>query len=203
MSKGILFVLSAPSGAGKTTLCRALEKKHARVRYSVSCTTRRPRPGEINGRDYLFLTEEEFKRRIKAHEFLEWALVHDHYYGTLKKTVLDFVKNGFDVVKDLDTQGALALKEKMPETVIIFVTPPTSDALEIRLRSRAQDDEKTILKRLANARKEMTFLPRYDYLVINNNLEEAIDDLSAILRAEHRRIERLPGEVKKLSALRK
>lgn len=203
MSKGILFVLSAPSGAGKTTLCRAMEKQNRSVRYSVSCTTRSPRPGEINGRDYVFLTEDVFKRRVEANEFLEWAKVHDSYYGTLKKPVFNNLKQGLDVVMDLDTQGALALKQKHPDTVCVFVTAPSWDSLEQRLRSRAQDDDKTIRKRLTNARKEMTYLPRYDYLVLNKKLEDAVDDLSAILRAEHRKLARLSEEVKNLSALRK
>lgn len=180
-----------------------MEKKNRSVRYSVSCTTRAPRPGEVNGRDYVFLSEEEFNRRVKANNFLEWARVHDRYYGTLKKPVFDNLKRGLDVVMDLDTQGALALKKKYPDTVCVFVTAPSWDSLEQRLRSRAQDDEKTIMKRLANARKEMTFLPRYDYLVLNKKLTDAVDDLSAILRAEHRRLARLSTELKSLSALKK
>jgi len=194
MPISLFLVLSAPSGAGKSTLCRALLDKSPSLRYSVSCTTRAPRNNEVSGREYVFLPEAEFKKRIEADAFVEWARVHDNYYGTPKQPLLDARKDGADVLFDLDPQGALALRKAFPETVCVFVTPPSWEDLEGRLRGRAQDDEAAIAKRLANARKEVEFLKEYDYLVVNKDLPEAVKDLSAILRAEHRRLARLAQE---------
>lgn len=195
MKKGLLLVVSGPSGAGKSTLCQSLTKKWANVRYSVSCTTRPARPAEVDKLDYIFLTEADFKKKVDAGEFLEWAIVHDHYYGTLKSMVVNDLNSGLDVVLDVDPVGALSIKKAFPDSVGIFIFPPTWESLERRLRGRASDDEGAITKRLANARKEMSYLEHYDYVIVNRELSDAVEDLSAILRAERRRTFRQVNEL--------
>lgn len=191
MSNGIVLVLSAPSGAGKSTLCQALVDRQADVRLSVSCTTRSPRPMEVEGRDYFFVSESAFKAKIQAGELLEWAEVHGNYYGTPKAPIEAHRAAGQNVVMDIDTQGAQSVKNAFPDSVLVFIAPPSWKTLETRLRGRNQDDEATIQRRLANARIEMEQAPRYDYLVLNENLADALGDLLAILRAERRRVARL------------
>lgn len=191
MSNGLLLVISGPSGAGKSTLSRELLKKRSNLWYSVSATTRPARPGEVNGREYIFLSEAEFKKQAEAGAFVEWARVHDHLYGTPRGPLEENTRQGRDVLLDLDPQGAMAIKKAFPGSVRVYICPPSWDTLEGRLRGRAQDDEKVIAKRLSNARKEVAYLERYDYLVVNDDVTEAVEDLSAILRAEHRRVERL------------
>ncbi len=191
MPSGIVLVLSAPSGAGKSTLCQALADRRADIRLSVSCTTRPPRPMEADGKDYYFVSEKEFQAKIKNGELLEWAQVHGHYYGAPKAPIEAHRQNGLTVVMNIDTQGAQSVKKVFPDSVLVFVSPPSWDVLEGRLRGRNQDTEATIQRRLANARAEMEQAPLYDYLVVNDNIETAVEDLLAILRAEHRRIKRL------------
>jgi guanylate kinase len=191
MSNGIVLVLSAPSGAGKSTLCQALVDRQADVRLSVSCTTRAPRPMEVEGRDYFFVSESAFNAKIQAGELLEWAEVHGNYYGTPKAPIEAHRAAGKNVVMDIDTQGAQSVKNAFPDSVLVFIAPPSWKILETRLRGRNQDDEATIQRRLANARAEMEQAPRYDYLVLNENIADALDDLLAILRAERRRVARL------------
>ncbi len=191
MSSEILLVLSAPSGAGKSTLCQALADRRADIRLSVSCTTRPPRPMEANGKDYFFVSEKEFEAKIKNGDLLEWAQVHGHFYGTPKSPIDAYRAQGMNVVMNIDTQGAQSVTKVFPDSVLVFVSPPSWDVLEKRLRGRKQDDETTIQRRLANARAEMEQAPRYDYLVVNDAIETAVDDLLAIVRAEHRRIKRL------------
>lgn len=188
---GIVLVLSAPSGAGKSTLCQALADRRADIRLSISCTTRPPRPLEVNGKDYFFVSEKEFEAKIKNGDLLEWAQVHGHFYGTPKGPVQTHQANGLNVVMNIDTQGAQSVKKVFPDSVLVFVSPPSWEVLEKRLRGRKQDDEATIQRRLTNARAEMDQAPRYDYLVVNDVIENAVEDLLAIVRAEHRRIKRL------------
>lgn len=195
MTTGLLFVVSGPSGAGKSTLCQALLKKWANLRYSISCTTRPPRSVEVDGKDYIFLSESEFQKKLRAGGFLEWARVHDHYYGTLKAPLMKNLRRGLDMILDVDPQGALSIKKAFGDCICIFICPPNWEALENRLRARAQDDDKTIRKRLTNARKEMTYASQYDYMVVNEEFEEAAGDLSAVIRAEHRRVLRLAHEL--------
>lgn len=201
MSTGILLVISGPSGAGKSTLCQALLKTWPKLRYSVSCTTRPPRAGEVNGRDYCFIGEEEFQKRVKANEFLEWAHVHDYSYGTLREPLMESLRAGYDMVLDVDPQGALSIKDSFAQSVALYICPPSWEMLEDRLRGRALDDESTIEKRLASARKEITYLLHYDYMVVNKDLKEAVEDVSAILRAEHRRVSRLAHELNRLEIM--
>lgn len=201
MYSALLIVLSAPSGGGKSTICRALVERDPSLRYSISCTTRPPRPAEVHGRDYLFLSEANFKQYIRGRKFVEWARVHDHYYGTLKEPLVRNLREGHDTLLALDPQGAAALRKSFKETVTVYVCPPSWKLLEARLRGRAQDDEKSIAKRLASARKEIKHIGDYDYLVFNGDLETALNELSAVRRAEHRRVKRLADDIKRAGFL--
>lgn len=185
-----MFVVSAPSGAGKSTLCQALVERHPHVRLSVSCTTRPPRANEQNGRDYHFLSDAEFRERAGRGEFLEWAEVHGNRYGTLKSTVAEALRGGHDVILNIDPQGARNVRDAFPTSVLVFVCPPSWAVLESRLRARGQDSPDVIARRLANARLELAQAHLYDYLVVNEDLNRAIDDLSAVWRAEHQRTNR-------------
>ncbi len=185
---GILFVVSAPSGAGKTTLCRNL-RQQADFIYAVSCTTRSPRPGEIVGEDYYFLSEEEFQTRIERDEFLEHAEVHGRKYGTLKETVLDHLKKGVDVLLDIDTQGAATIRS-CPDPFIldalvdVFIMPPNIEELRHRLMRRGSDPEEQIAVRLRNAQREMLRWKEYKYTILSGSMEEDIAKFRAVMRAE-------------------
>lgn len=189
MAKGFLVILSAPSGTGKSTICRKLLQRRKDLRYSISCTTREPRPGEKDGKHYFFVDKEEFKRRIQGNEFLEWAIVHDHYYGTPRKHVEESTGEGFSVLLAIDIQGAAAIRRKMPDAVLIFVTPPSIEALKERLAAR-KDASESVAKRLANARAELAAAKNYDYIVVNDELERAVEQISSILTAESLRTSR-------------
>jgi guanylate kinase len=201
MRKGLALVLSAPSGAGKSTLCRELLRRSSGIRISVSCTTRPPRPGEKPGRDYYFLSEREFARRQRAGRLLEWARVHDYYYGTPKGPVMKSLKSGVDVLLNIDTQGALSVRSRHPEAVLVFVAPPSWRELVRRLRRRGLDSERVIRRRLVNARRELAEAGRYDYLVIHKDLKEAVGDLAAIRRAERLKRARSPALLKALKKM--
>jgi guanylate kinase len=186
--RGILFVVSAPSGAGKTTLCNALRQTPDFV-YSVSCTTRAPRPGEIEGEDYYFLTREEFARRVAAGEFLEHAAVHGHSYGTLRATVLNHLNQGVDVLLDIDIQGAAAIRACTDPQIIdaladVFIMPPNREELRHRLLKRATETPEQIEVRLRNAEKEMKSWRLYRYSIISGSVEEDLQKFRAIMRAE-------------------
>jgi len=189
-SSGNLLIVSAPSGAGKTTLVRALLERDPRVVYSVSCTTRAPRPGERDGIDYLFLSDAEFCRRIDAGEFLEHAEVHGHRYGTLRSWITTQRIADRDVVLDIDTQGAAQVRALMPDAVSILILPPSLAELEARLRARGTDAESVIERRLAAARAEVAHAGEYDYAIINNQLDTAIEDLLAVVRSSRLRLAR-------------
>jgi guanylate kinase len=195
---GILFVISAPSGAGKTSLCHEVIDIFPRLRHSVSYTTRRPRTGEREGLDYHFVSPETFEAMIAAGEFAEWAEVHGNRYGTALKTLSDYRAAGCDVLLDIDCQGAAQLRERCPEGVFIFVLPPSFEELERRLRGRNTDDPEVIERRLRNARSEIQQLAWYDYLVINDDFERASRDLQAIITAEGCRTALLRDGVKKM-----
>ncbi|MBK8870156.1 MAG: guanylate kinase [Elusimicrobia bacterium] len=191
MSIGTLFVLSAPSGAGKSTLCHALAQRRGDVRLSVSCTTRPPREGEREGVDYYFVTESDFGKKLDRGEFLEWAQVHGHLYGTPKGPIESLRAQGYHVFLNIDTVGARSIKKMFYDCVLIFVAPPSWKALEERLRRRNKDDEATIQRRLANAHREAAQVPFYDYLLVNDRLERALDDLMSVVQAESCRVRRL------------
>jgi len=182
-ARGNLLIVSAPSGAGKTTLVKALLARDPRVVYSVSCTTRAPRAGERDGIDYQFLGEEAFRQRIDAGEFLEHAEVHGHRYGTLRSAIEAQLEADRDVVLDIDTQGAAQVRALMPEALSIFILPPSLAELESRLRARATDADAVIERRLAAARAEIAHVGDYDHVIINKDLETAIADLAAVVRA--------------------
>lgn len=185
---GILFVISAPSGAGKTTLCTALRQKPDFV-YSVSCTTRAPRPGEIEGEDYHFISHEEFAARKETHSFLEHAEVHGHFYGTLKGPVLEYLERGIDVLIDIDTKGAAAIRSS-PDPLIqaaladVFIMPPDLEELRRRLERRGTENSEEIKIRLANAAREMECWRNYRYTIISGSMEENIEKFRAVMRAE-------------------
>lgn len=186
--RGLLLVVSAGSGAGKSTLCRLLIKKRRTIAFSVSITTRLPRPGEVEGRDYYFVTEAAFHAMRKRHELVEWAKVHDQFYGTPRFALERALAAGRDVLLDIDVQGALNVKKRFPEAVLIFITTPTFADLERRLRARSSEDETQIRQRLADARHELRFLHRYDYNVVNDRLPLAVKRLGAIVDAEKMKI---------------
>ncbi len=192
--KGLLIVISAPSGTGKTTLAHMLLKAFPNMEFSVSYTTRKPRLGEVNGKDYFFVDRDTFERMIEEGDFLEWAEVYGNLYGTSRSQVLKALNEGKDVLLDIDTQGALQVKKNFPEAVLIFILPPSLKELERRLRSRGTDDEETIERRLKTARVEIERAPLYDYIVVNDVLEEAFEKLKSIVIAEKCRTERLKGQ---------
>ena len=186
--RGILFVVSAPSGAGKTTLCNALRQTTDFV-YSVSCTTRAPRPGEIEGEDYYFLTKEEFARRVANGEFLEHANVHGHSYGTLRSTVINHLNQGVDVLLDIDIQGAASIRACTDAQIVdaladVFIKPRDLDELRHRLLRRATETAEQIEIRLTNAAGEMKSWRHYRYVIISGSMEEDLEKFRAIMRAE-------------------
>jgi guanylate kinase len=184
-------VISAPSGAGKSTIASRIARDNPSATLSVSCTTRVPRAGEQNGRDYYFISQDDFRRKIETGEFLEWAVVHGHYYGTPLSALESKLQEGKDVILTIDPQGALSVKGIYPTGIFIFVVPPSWDVLMKRLYKRATDDQNSMEIRVANARKELSYLSHYDYLIINDDLEAAVSDVSAIITAEHRRLIRI------------
>jgi guanylate kinase len=192
--RGIMLVLSSPSGAGKTTLARRLLAAETGIELSVSVTTRKPRDGEIDGKDYHFVTESEFKRLRDAGELLEWARVFDNYYGTPRVPVERALAGGRDVLFDIDWQGAQQLTEKASQDLVrVFILPPSGEALEARLKARAKDAPDTVARRMADAAAEISHWAEYDYVLINADLEVSVAGLRAILTAERLRRERLLG----------
>ena len=185
---GHLFIVAAPSGAGKTTLVRLLLANDAQLGLSVSCTTRPPRPGEENGRDYHFVGVEEFLERVGKGEFVEWAEVHGNYYGTLRQTIEEQLAGGHDLVLEIDWQGAQQVRKVYPESVGVFILPPSFDVLETRLQGRGQDSAEVIARRVANAREELQHLNEFPYVIINENLDEALAELLAVFAAARVRL---------------
>ena len=192
--RGLMLVLSSPSGAGKTTLSRGLLANETNIVLSVSATTRKKRPNENEGRDYFFVSRDAFDAAIEADEFLEYATVFDHLYGTPKKPVMDALADGQDVLFDIDWQGTQQLKERAREDLVsVFVLPPTHDELERRLRIRAQDSEDVVKKRMSKAADEISHWPEYDYVIVNDDLAPAQARIKAILDAERLRRTRQVG----------
>ncbi len=189
--RGTLFVVSAPSGAGKTTLCREARLLLPDLAYSVSYTTRPPRPGEIEGTDFCFVTESAFRDLRERGEFAEWASVHGNLYGTRASVLEDALAVGHDVLLDIDTQGAAQLRWRYPEAVLVFIVAPSLAELEQRLRERRSDAEVEIARRLRRAREEISLWRQYDYLLVNRDVKEASEQLRAIILAERARTSRL------------
>lgn len=179
-----LFVISGSSGVGKGTVLRGFLEKNSNFMLSVSCTTRAPRPGEIDGINYFFLTKEEFKNCIENDKFLEWAEFAGNFYGTKQKFIRQCLDEGKDIILEIDTQGALQVKKRMPEAVLIFICPPSYEELEHRLRGRKTEDEATIQKRLEAVKMELERAEKFDYQVVNDNLNDAILKLEEIIIGE-------------------
>jgi guanylate kinase len=192
--RGLMFVLSSPSGAGKTTLSRMLVKETPDLQMSVSATTRAMRPGEVDGRDYFFVDQARFDAMVKAGELLEWAKVFDNSYGTPRKPVEDALSAGKDVLFDIDWQGTQQLRDGQANDVVsVFILPPSVQALEQRLHTRAQDSDEVIHGRMKKAGDEMSHYDAYDYIVVNDNIGIAFEAVKAILRAEQLKRERQVG----------
>jgi guanylate kinase len=189
--RGTLFVVSAPSGAGKTTLCREMRLRLSDLAYSVSVTTRPPRPGEIDGTDFRFVSEAQFRELLTRNEMAEWATVHGNLYGTPAASLEAALREGRDVLLDIDTQGAAQLRARYPDAVLVFVVAPSMAELEQRLRERRSDAEQDIARRLERARQEIALWRRYDYLIVNRDVKEAMEQLESIIQAERCRIGRL------------
>ena len=180
---GNLYVVAAPSGAGKTTLVRMLLESESAVHLSISFTTRSLRPGEQNGREYHFIDAETFRGMIDRHEFLEWAEVHGNFYGTSKKWIADQLAGGNDVLLEIDWQGAQQVRQLFPEAIGIFILPPSMEELTRRLTGRGTDSAEVISRRLAAAQAEMRHVGEFDYVIINDRLEQALDELRAVVCA--------------------
>ena len=182
--QGLLFIVSAPSGAGKTSLCKGIIKQVPNLAYSVSFTTRPPRPGEIHGQDYFFVDVPTFQAHIDKNDFIEWSEVHGNLYGTSRELLMSQTERGMDVLLDIDSQGAMTLKKKHGEGVYIYILPPSFDVLRQRLMERKSDAPEEITRRLQRAREEIWSYRQYYYLVVNREYGDAIKELEAVILAE-------------------
>ena len=185
--RGLIIVVSAPSGTGKTTVLRGLLERHPEIVYSVSATTRTRRAGEGDETDYFFVSVEEFRRGIEAGEFAEWAEVHGHFYGTPERFLESQLSIGKDVILDIDTQGAFQLKKKHPEAMLVFLAPPSFEELERRLRSRKTEPNDVVERRLDVAKRELELMHEYDHIVINAEVETAVSGIEAVIERERAR----------------
>lgn len=177
-----LYIISGSSGVGKGTLIKEFLKENDRIKLSVSSTTRKPRPTEVHGINYFFITKEEFERSIQNKNFLEWAIYNDNYYGTDKEYVEKTLASGFDLILEIEVQGASQIKKKMPEAISIFIEPPSLTELENRLRGRNSEDEQTIQKRMKIVKDEMEQSKFFDYRIVNDNIEKAVKELKEIFK---------------------
>ena len=192
--RGVVLVISSPSGAGKTTICKKILEEVNGINLSVSVTTRKKRKDEVEGVDYFFKNDEEFLLMIKNDEFIENAKVFGNYYGTLKEEVLRKIKNGVDILVDIDWQGTRQIQKHIPEDIVkIFILPPSIKELECRLRNRASENEEDFLKRMLEARKEISHFDEYDFIIINENINEAVSSVKSILYSERQRKSRQLG----------
>lgn len=190
MSKGFLMVLSGPSGSGKGTVSTALMKKNKEIVFSTSVTTRTPRPGEVNGENYFFVSVDEFENMVQNDGLLEYAFVHTNYYGTPKEFVFNEIEKGEIVLLEIDVQGALQIKKRYKEAVFIFLLPPSMSELKQRLINRDTETEEEINTRFSNAYKELDFVGEYDFFVVNNTVDQAVQDIEHIIAAEKLRTKR-------------
>jgi guanylate kinase len=194
--KGMIIIVSAPSGAGKTSIADAVIKNDKNIVYSISTTTRAPRKGERNGREYFFVDDKTFKTMIKQKKFAEWAQVHGHYYGTSEKSLEGTINKGKDILLDIDVQGALKIKKQYKSAVMIFIMTPSLKILKERLIKRNKDSMETIKIRLANAKKELSYMDKYDYLVLNDKLETSIKNVESVICAERLSVKKIKNNIK-------
>ena len=201
--RGLMLVLSSPSGAGKTSICKKLLQQDTGLVLSVSATTRKRRPGEVEGKDYQFLSIQEFESRINKSQFLEYAKVFDNYYGTPAQLVERTLKSGVDVLFDIDWQGTQQLKARARQDLVsVFILPPSIKELEKRLFKRAQDTSEVVANRMSKSASEMSHYPEYDYVIINHDLDKSVEQVQSILCAERARRERQIGLVEFVKYLR-
>lgn len=182
--RGVIAVISGFSGAGKGTVVEQLVKKHGYT-ISVSATTRKPREGEVEGKNYFFKTKEQFEEMIQKGELIEYAQYVEHYYGTPKEYVMEQIRNGKDVLLEIEMQGALKVKEKFPEVSLIFITPPSAKELRSRLEKRGTESEEVIAKRIARAKEECAYMPEYDYIMVNDDLDQCVRQMHQLLQSIH------------------
>lgn len=190
MKKGLLLVISGPSGAGKGTICKELLRRDKDMNLSISATTREPRRGEEDGVNYFFIERDKFKNMIENDEFLEHAEVYSNFYGTPKQWVLDKLEQGEDVLLEIDIEGALNVKEIYPDGVFTFIMPPSMEELKNRIEKRATETKEAMIERLESAYKEIEYVFKYDYAVLNDEVDSAVDNIQAILKAEQCKVNR-------------
>lgn len=202
MGKGILVVLSGPSGAGKGTICKSFLERNKNVKLSISCTTRSPREGEVDGVNYFFITKDKFEKMIEEDAFLEYANVYENFYGTPKSYVEKTLEEGHDVVLEIDTQGALAVREKFKDGVLVFLMPPSLDELESRIVGRGSETEESLKRRLGAAADEIKLAEKYNYVVTNDTIENAVKKVESIIIAEKCRIDRVKDNINVLQEVK-
>ena len=193
--KGLLLVVSGPSGAGKGTICKALLNKNDQIKLSVSATTRKPRNGEVHGVNYFFIEKEEFTKMIENGEFLEYAQIYDNFYGTPKAAIIECLEKGQDVILEIEMQGARQIKEVYPEGVFIFVLPPSLEELKSRIVGRGTETQEEIEKRFSCAFEEINQIFNYDYFIVNEDIEKSVSDVEAIICAEKNKVTRYKNNI--------
>ncbi|GAA0069447.1 guanylate kinase [Clostridium sardiniense] len=193
--KGVLLVISGPSGAGKGTICKALLDKHKDIYLSVSATTREPRVGEVHGVNYFFKTKEEFLQKVEEGDFLEHAEVYGNYYGTPKSSVQKMLDEGRDVILEIDIQGALKVKENCEEGIFIFILPPSMEELKQRIIKRGSETPESLMTRFKSAYKEINYISKYNYAVVNDEVDTAVAKLESIITAERCRVDRMKNKI--------
>lgn len=194
-TKGLLIVISGPSGAGKGTICKALVEKNKEIFISVSATTRSPRVGEVDGINYHFLSREEFIKRVEKNDFLEYAEVYGNYYGTPKSKVQDMLDRGIDVILEIDIQGALKVKENFDEGVFIFILPPSMEELKQRIIKRGSETPESLMTRFKSAYQEINYVSKYNYAVVNDEVKVAVKKIEGIIAAEKCRVDRIKDTI--------